>query len=427
MEKKTLGSFLAALRKANGMTQRELAERLNVSDKTVSRWERDDGDPELALIPVLAEIFGVTCDELLRGERLSPEMRSSEPEPNISSARGEKQRQRLLKKSMTQYKNRSCIAAGLCVGGIIAGLICNLVFLRASLGFFLGAAFLAAAAICQKIFVNHAFLSVEDSELNPETLSAWRRQVIQLAQRVLGLDAACLGFLLPLAPIDAYLGLDTSSLVLLGTIGALVGLLLYNIVLYFYNARLLAREEYRLPPEAELRWRKNHRLKGACALTLLGVWVVTFAVHMAMTSLTGPTSIMKGRTFDDYDSFIAFMEQELEAEVPEGQAIAPQAIAPYESWYDEYGNEISEEQARTHQLTDKNGNVVCQYVQRNESVVSLSYAPKEDTILPITVYTQADRRAAEQKASLRHGIFAMVYCIELAGALAVYFKKRVGK
>lgn len=427
MEKKTLGSFLAALRKANGMTQRELAERLNVSDKTVSRWERDDGDPELALIPVLAEIFGVTCDELLRGERLSPEMRSSEPEPNISSARGEKQRQRLLKKSMTQYKNRSCIAAGLYVGGIIAGLICNLVFSRASLGFFLGAAFLAAAAICQKIFVNHAFLSVEDSELAPETLSAWRWQVIQLAQRVLGLDAACLGFLLPLAPIDAYLGLDASSLVLFGTIGALVGLLLYNIALYFYNARLLAREEYRLPPEAELRWRKNHRLKGVCALVLLGVWVVTFAVHMAMTSLTGPTSIMKGRTFDDYDSFIAFMEQELEAEVPEGQAIAPQAIAPYESWYDEYGNEISEEQARTHQLTDKNGNVVCQYVQRNESVVSLSYAPKEDTILPITVYTQADRRAAEQKASLRHGIFAMVYCIELAGTLAVYFKKRVGK
>ena len=39
MEKKTMGSFLAALRRANGMTQKELAERLNVSDKSVSRWE----------------------------------------------------------------------------------------------------------------------------------------------------------------------------------------------------------------------------------------------------------------------------------------------------------------------------------------------------------------------------------------------------
>jgi len=66
MEKKTMGSFLAALRRANGMTQKELAERLNVSDKSVSRWERDDGAPDLALIPVIAEVFGVTCDELLR-------------------------------------------------------------------------------------------------------------------------------------------------------------------------------------------------------------------------------------------------------------------------------------------------------------------------------------------------------------------------
>ena len=40
MEKKTIGGFIAALRKSNGMTQKDLAERLNVSDKTVSRWER---------------------------------------------------------------------------------------------------------------------------------------------------------------------------------------------------------------------------------------------------------------------------------------------------------------------------------------------------------------------------------------------------
>lgn len=41
MEKRTIGQFIAALRKANGLTQRELAEKLNVTDKTVSRWERD--------------------------------------------------------------------------------------------------------------------------------------------------------------------------------------------------------------------------------------------------------------------------------------------------------------------------------------------------------------------------------------------------
>ena len=80
MEKKTIGGFIAALRKANGMTQKDLADRLNVSDKTVSRWERDEGTPDLSLIPVIAEIFGVTCDELLRGERRSPEERNAPQE-----------------------------------------------------------------------------------------------------------------------------------------------------------------------------------------------------------------------------------------------------------------------------------------------------------------------------------------------------------
>lgn len=66
MEKKTIGSFIAALRKANGMTQQELADRLGVSNKAVSRWERDENAPDLSLIPAIAEIFGVTCDELFK-------------------------------------------------------------------------------------------------------------------------------------------------------------------------------------------------------------------------------------------------------------------------------------------------------------------------------------------------------------------------
>ena len=64
-----MGSFIAALRRAKGLTQRELAELLNVSDKAVSRWERGDAAPDLSVIPALAELFGVTADELLRGER----------------------------------------------------------------------------------------------------------------------------------------------------------------------------------------------------------------------------------------------------------------------------------------------------------------------------------------------------------------------
>ena len=49
MERKTIGGFIAALRRATGMTQKELAEKLNVSDKTVSRWERENRTPQIAM------------------------------------------------------------------------------------------------------------------------------------------------------------------------------------------------------------------------------------------------------------------------------------------------------------------------------------------------------------------------------------------
>ena len=148
MEKKTIGGFIAALRKANGMTQKDLAEKLNVSDKTVSRWERDDGAPDLSLIPVIAEIFDVTCDELLRGERKSPAERREMTEESEPAPKAEKQRNRLLKSALLQYKNRTFIAVGISVVGLISALICNLAFLKALLGFLLGAVFFSAGIVC---------------------------------------------------------------------------------------------------------------------------------------------------------------------------------------------------------------------------------------------------------------------------------------
>lgn len=79
----------------------------------------------------------------------------------------------------------------------------------------------------------------------------------------------------------------------------------------------------------------------------------------------------------------------------------------------------------TRRLEDKNGNVVCEYIDRNESVVSLHYTPKDDTILPITVYTNDNLQEARQIASVRHVIFGVAYCLECLAVVLIYFKKRM--
>lgn len=69
MDVKSIGTAIARLRKNCGLTQRELAQKLNISDKTVSRWESGMGYPEVTQFPALAKVFGVTVDYLMTGER----------------------------------------------------------------------------------------------------------------------------------------------------------------------------------------------------------------------------------------------------------------------------------------------------------------------------------------------------------------------
>ena len=69
MDAKIIGSLIAKLRKKHGLTQMQLAEKLNISDKAVSRWENGSGFPEVTQFPALASIFGVTVDYLMSGER----------------------------------------------------------------------------------------------------------------------------------------------------------------------------------------------------------------------------------------------------------------------------------------------------------------------------------------------------------------------
>lgn len=84
MDSVKTGALVSALRREKGLTQRELASLLGVSDKAVSKWERGECFPDITLIPPLAAYLGVTADELLAGVRQDDPPREAAPEPLIT-------------------------------------------------------------------------------------------------------------------------------------------------------------------------------------------------------------------------------------------------------------------------------------------------------------------------------------------------------
>ncbi|HIS25696.1 MAG TPA: helix-turn-helix transcriptional regulator [Candidatus Pullilachnospira intestinigallinarum] len=73
MNAETFGAFVAACRKSQHMTQLELAQKLHITDKAVSRWERGKGFPDISLLVPLSEALGISILELMRSEKLEKE------------------------------------------------------------------------------------------------------------------------------------------------------------------------------------------------------------------------------------------------------------------------------------------------------------------------------------------------------------------
>lgn len=71
MDKNATGRFIAELRKQKGFTQKELAEKLMVTDKAISRWETGKGLPDTSLLKPLGDVLGVSVTELLSGKKIA--------------------------------------------------------------------------------------------------------------------------------------------------------------------------------------------------------------------------------------------------------------------------------------------------------------------------------------------------------------------
>jgi len=128
MDYDKIGLFIANERKALGLTQANLAEKLFVSEKTISKWENGKGLPETSLLPKLCEILGVNLNELLSGEK---NVNDKAPQNNeqllLNMAKELKRKNKIIWNAMWVIMSVSIIA-------LIAGLILTAFFVPEGFG-----------------------------------------------------------------------------------------------------------------------------------------------------------------------------------------------------------------------------------------------------------------------------------------------------
>ncbi len=83
IDQKKNGQFISDIRKEKGLTQRQLAEMIGVSDKAISRWETGRGMPDTSIMPDLCKVLSISINELLSGQRLSGEDYCGKAEDNM--------------------------------------------------------------------------------------------------------------------------------------------------------------------------------------------------------------------------------------------------------------------------------------------------------------------------------------------------------
>ena len=408
MEANTIGKFIAILRKAKGITQKELGELLNVSDKTVSRWERDETLPDVTMIPILADILEVTSDELLRGARSSGNIK---PESDDSK---NKRIEWVLSKSLNKYRSLSFISISLAAMGLIAAFIVNFMLHKAVWGFCCFLFFLFPAGLCQiSLYLFHN-PGIEVQDISAEILLRHRKQLKHLTRKIsyvlillfsICLPLLCFGrisyidylvsmgieefsvndsTMAAMAPIE--IGLQLKSWILYGALFGVIAIMILTI----YEGLL----KYILD--------KNNQPLKFTIVTLLIVSATiggSLYIHKII-----PPYLTEGCEFTDYQSFTDYMET-----IPQDMAwgiVELRKDNPY--WI--------------RQVCDIDGNVLCEYTLYNDDVAEIKYS-KYNTRLPITTYTQEQLAAGREKADNLTWIVVLIVILEAVTAYLIYKKR----
>lgn len=117
MDQIKTGKFIASERKNKNMTQRQLADKLMISDKTISKWECGNGLPDVSLMLPLCEILEINVNELLSGERLEEKEYQKKAEENMMEFMRERQ----------ESKHKIMVGVIAAFMGISTMIVCDLI------------------------------------------------------------------------------------------------------------------------------------------------------------------------------------------------------------------------------------------------------------------------------------------------------------
>ena len=416
MTKKSIGEFIAALRKANGMTQKQLAEILNVSDKAVSRWERDESAPDISLIPVIADVFGVTCDEILRGEKQLSSSEIAKP--------SQKQIEYLFNKTKTNYKIRCYIACGTGLLALLFAVLINFAFLKSFIAFIVGCIFLLVAILLVVISIVNSMGSLETKEMEPEIIFPVKHSIYIMTKRTIVFLSLIMGLLLPLLigyiqakQYQYYSGniIDTGitilswfrkSIICVGCIGVI--LIIVNLVV---DTNYQKNNTTNFSLKSLEYGSKIRKLTIKLLVITAVLFSLTFSSKYAFVKLTDDFTFIKGTTFTDIQEFETYMDE-----------VTYNYVHMANYFENNQYNEFAKNLFRG-EITDKDGNIISTFNYRNKKVIGLE-VEWNDNIPTITTYNIDDLMESQLKLQEIERIWDYVYYFELLIIICVFIVKR---
>ncbi len=393
MEKKTIGKFISALRKANGITQKELGEKLFVSDKTVSRWECDECTPELSLIPSIAEIFGITTDELLRGERNNPEREAaSEDVATKQKTKSDRQFKLMLDLKMRKYKNLTLISIGITIFGFIAALIADVGFSKGLIAFCLATAFCVASEICQICFaINARITPDEDDDTYTDKIQAANTSVIKTAIVVSFVNVLLFAFCLPLVTLinGANYGLLFAWWLGYGLLFSVIALVAcYILYALFIRKILIEKGLIALTENQTEKTKRNNKLLVKTILIAVTI-ALAFGVCIGVWNIIGWKTFLKEHTFDNCNDFKTFMESDYDRWFKEAYGTVlvhgkEEVLSPSDP---DYPHEVYGHQKIYGAIQDFSGETICVYCYEPDLYWSIEFTASANDKMPVTVIT----------------------------------------